>query len=213
MHDQTLDSLLLIHSAAEIAGADEAGAGPLCGDLFAAAVILDPEIPLPGLDDSKRLSATRREQLAGQIERHAIAFAVARVTVAEIDQHNILNARMIGLARAVALLDPAPTLALIDGNRLPQQLCCRGEAVVKGDQLIPAIMAASILAKVARDREMCRLDLDYPGYGLAQHKGYPTAAHLAALQRLGATPIHRRSYAPVRRVLAEHGTEPASVSR
>ena len=203
-----LETLLQGHAAARIAGADEAGAGPLCGDLFAAAVILDPDQPLSGLDDSKRLSEQRREQIAEQIGRHAIAFAVARVTVEEIDRHNILHARMIGLARAVALLDPAPTLALIDGNRLPGQLCCQGEAVVQGDRLIPAIMAASILAKVTRDREMRQLDHHYPGYGLAQHKGYPTAAHLAALQRLGPTPIHRRSYAPVRRLLEASSESP-----
>lgn len=203
-----LTTLLQGHAATRIAGVDEAGAGPLCGDLFAAAVILDPDRPLPGLDDSKRLSEKRREQLAEQIEHHAVAFAVTRVTVEEIDHHNILHARMIGLARAVALLDPAPTLALIDGNRLPELLCCPGEAVVQGDRLIPAIMAASILAKVARDREMRQLDHHYPGYGLAQHKGYPTAAHLAALQRLGPTPIHRRSYAPVRRLLEASSESP-----
>ncbi|MDY6828450.1 MAG: ribonuclease HII [Pseudomonadota bacterium] len=184
------------------AGVDEAGAGPLCGGLYAAAVVLDPDNPIAGLNDSKKLSASAREALAVRIRRQALGFAVVSVAVEEIDRINILQARMRALAAAVNALQPSPDCAFVDGNRVPAGLPCRAEAVVQGDTKVPAIMAASILAKVARDQEMLVLDRVFPGYGLARHKGYGTRAHLTALAQLGPTPIHRRSFAPVRRALA-----------
>lgn len=183
-----------------LAGLDEVGRGPLAGPVVAAAVILDPARPIPGLLDSKRLSEARREQLAAQIQDQALAWAVARAGVAEIDRLNILQASLLAMQRALAALDPAPLEALVDGNRCPE-LPCPAQAVVKGDNCVPAIMAASILAKVSRDREMVALAGRYPGYGLEKHKGYPTRAHIAALQRLGVTDIHRRSFGPVRKLL------------
>ena len=183
-----------------VAGVDEAGRGPLAGPVVAGAVILDPENPIEGLDDSKRLSASRRERLFDEIQEKALAWSVASATVAEIDNINILQATMLAMQRAVNALLPTAEHALIDGNRCPE-LACPARAIVKGDSKVAAISAASILAKVTRDREMQVLDLKYPGYGLAQHKGYPSKAHIAALELLGASPVHRRSYAPVRRVL------------
>ncbi|MFP3874558.1 MAG: ribonuclease HII [Thiohalophilus sp.] len=183
-----------------LAGLDEVGRGPLAGPVVAAAVILDPARPIPGLLDSKRLSEARREQLAAQIQDQALAWAVARAGVAEIDRLNILQASLLAMQRALAALDPAPLEALVDGNRCPE-LPCPAQAVVRGDNCVPAIMAASILAKVSRDREMVALAGRYPGYGLEKHKGYPTRAHIAALQRLGVTDIHRRSFGPVRKLL------------
>ena len=183
-----------------VAGVDEVGRGPLAGPVVAAAVILDPEFPIVGLADSKRLTEKRREQLAGEIRTHALAWALGRAEVEEIDRLNILRASLLAMQRAVQALDPQPDSALIDGNRCPQ-LRCPAEAVVKGDASIAAISAASIIAKVARDEEMREMDARYPGYGLARHKGYPSRAHLEALQRLGVTPIHRRSFGPVRRLL------------
>ncbi len=183
------------------AGVDEAGRGPLAGPVVVAAVILDPQRPIAGLADSKVLSAARREQFDVLIRAQALAFSVIEVAASEIDRINILQATLLGMARALATLDPAPTLALIDGNHLPKNLPCAGRAIVDGDALEPAISAASILAKVARDRILCELDARYPGYGFAKHKGYPTAAHLAALQRLGPCTEHRRSFAPVRQLL------------
>ena len=182
------------------AGVDEAGRGPLAGPVVVAAVILDPARPIDGLADSKVLSATRREQLDALIRAQALAFSVIEIDAAEIDRRNILQATLLGMARALAALDPAPSLALIDGTHVPKNIQCAGRAIVDGDTLEPAISAASILAKVARDRLMCDLDARYPGYGFAQHKGYPTAEHLAALAHLGPCPEHRRSFAPVRRV-------------
>jgi len=181
-------------------GVDEAGAGPLCGDVVAAAVILDPEQPIAALNDSKKLSEKKREALFDEIRDKAIAYSVARATVEEIDRINILHARMLAMSRAVADLQPAAEYALIDGNRLPE-LNIPASAIVKGDALVAAISAASILAKVTRDREMLELDEQYPGYGLAKHKGYPTKDHLAALQALGPCEIYRRSYGPVKKLL------------
>lgn len=186
------------------AGVDEVGRGPLAGPVVAAAVILDPARPIAGLKDSKQLSERKREALAAQIRSDALAWALGRAEVEEIDAINILQASLLAMQRAVAALSLAPELVLVDGNHCPR-LACPAQAIVKGDSLVPAISAASILAKVSRDREMLDLDARYPGYGLAQHKGYPSKAHLAALQTLGASPVHRRSYAPVRRLLDARG--------
>ena len=186
----------------DLAGVDEAGRGPLAGDVVAAAVILDPARPVPGLRDSKKLTATRREALAGLIRERALAWAVARASVAEIDRLNILHASMLAMHRAVQALQPQPGYVLVDGNRLPRWSYA-AEPVVGGDDRVPAIAAASILAKVQRDRELVELDARYPGYGFAAHKGYPTRAHLAALRALGVTPVHRRSFAPVKSLLQE----------
>lgn len=183
-----------------IAGLDEAGRGPLAGPVFAAAVILDPACSIVGLADSKKLSAARREQLAVEIRSKALAWALGRAGVAEIDRLNILQAALLAMQRAVAALPIAPAQALVDGNRCPL-LACPCRAIVKGDATVPAISAASILAKVARDAELCELHDRYPHYGFAQHKGYPTAAHLDALRRFGPCPEHRRSFAPVTAVL------------
>lgn len=184
------------------AGVDEAGRGPLAGPVCVAAVILDPARPIAGLDDSKRLSALRRDALYEQVVECAVAFHVVMVTCAEIDRINILQATMLGMRQAVGGLVPTAEYALVDGNRLPEGLPCPARAVIGGDHLHAAISAASILAKVTRDRYMVELDTRYPGYGFAQHKGYGVAAHLQALERLGPCPEHRRSFAPVRRCLA-----------
>jgi len=183
-----------------VAGVDEVGRGPLAGPVVAGAVILDPERPIEGLADSKALTEARREVLADIIQERALAWALGRAEVEEIDRLNILQASLLAMQRAVAALIPAPEFALVDGNRCPQ-LPCPAEAVVKGDATVAAISAASIIAKVSRDRELVALDAEYPGYGLARHKGYPSRQHLEALAALGVTPIHRRSYAPVRRLL------------
>lgn len=182
------------------AGVDEAGRGPLCGAVFAAAVILDPQVQIAGLDDSKKMSAARREKLEQAIKNNALAWCVASASVEEIDRINILHASMLAMRRAIEGLQPAAQQALIDGNRCPE-LTIPARAIVGGDASEPAIAAASILAKVARDNEMLQLDALYPGYGLAQHKGYPTKQHLEVLQRLGATPIHRRSFKPVQQAI------------
>lgn len=183
-----------------VAGVDEVGRGPLAGPVVTAAVILDPEYPIDGLMDSKKLSESKREKLAEIIKENCLAWSIGRAEVEEIDQINILQATMLAMQRAVAGLSPAPDHVLIDGNRCPK-LTCTAEAIIKGDGLVPAISAASILAKVTRDREMVELDAMYPGYGLAGHKGYPTKKHVDALITLGVTPIHRRSFAPVRRAI------------
>ena len=182
------------------AGVDEAGRGPLAGPVVAAAVILDPCRPITGLADSKKLTPVQRAELDAEIRACALAWCVASATVEEIDHLNILGATMLAMTRAVEGLSRRPERVLVDGNRLPD-LPCPGQAVVGGDARVPAISAASILAKVARDREMERLDRRHPGYGFARHKGYPTREHLAALERLGPCPAHRRSFAPVRRRL------------
>lgn len=185
-----------------VAGVDEAGRGPLAGPVVVAAVILPDQHPIAGLGDSKALTEARREALVPLIERHALAWHVEWVGPDEIDRLNILHATMAGMARAVRALSPAARHVLVDGNRIPPGLPCPAEALVKGDAREPAIMAASILAKVARDRRMCELDARFPGYGFAVHKGYPTPGHLEALRRLGPCPEHRRSFAPVRACLA-----------
>ena len=184
-----------------IAGVDEAGRGPLAGPLAVAAVILDPDRPITGLNDSNKLSEARREALFPLIIERALAFCVVLIEPDEIDRLNIFQATMTGMSRAVAGLEPAAHEALIDGNKLPKDLPCRGRAIVGGDALEPAISAASILAKVSRDRLMVAMDAVYPGYGFAVHKGYPTPVHLATLQQLGPCAQHRRSFAPVRRLL------------
>lgn len=179
-----------------VAGVDEVGRGPLCGPVVTAAVILDPAKPIIGLNDSKKLTEKKRNALFEEIKAKALAWSIARAEVVEIDQLNILHATMLAMKRAVESLPIVPKLALIDGNRCPNlNIPC--SAVIKGDSTVPAIAAASILAKVTRDREMLELDLLYPGYGIAGHKGYPTAVHLAALKKLGPTIIHRHSFSPV----------------
>jgi ribonuclease HII len=184
-----------------VAGVDEAGRGPLAGPLAVAAVILDPVRPIAGLNDSKKLSEARREALFPLIIERALAWRVVLIEVEEIDLLNIFQATMAGMSRAVAGLVPMAHEALIDGNKLPRDLPCRGRAIVGGDALEPAISAASILAKVTRDRFMKALDDVHPGYGFAVHKGYPTPAHLQSLQQLGPCVQHRRSFAPVRILL------------
>jgi ribonuclease HII len=183
-----------------ICGVDEAGRGPLAGPVVAAAVILDAQRPIGGLRDSKQLSPGRRDELAAQIRGRAIAWAIASATVPEIDRLNILQASLLAMKRAIEALDPVADAALVDGNRLPS-LAIRARAVIGGDALEPAISAASILAKQHRDRLMAELDLAFPGYGFAEHAGYPTPSHLRRLRELGPCPIHRRSFAPVRNLL------------
>jgi ribonuclease HII len=185
-----------------ICGVDEAGRGPLAGPVFAAAVILDPAKPIAGLRDSKKLSPTRRDELALIIQRDALAWSIAQCSAAEIDALNILQATMLAMRRAIEGLSVAPTLALIDGNRCPVTTI-RTEAIVKGDDKVIEISAASILAKTVRDALLLEMHARYPQYGFDQHKGYPTALHLARLREHGVTPEHRRSYAPVRELLNE----------
>lgn len=187
-------------AAGLMAGVDEAGRGPLAGPVFAAAVILDDRNPIAGLADSKVLTARRREQLFDAIHDKALCFCVAQASVAEIDQLNILQATLLAMRRAVQGLRLKPTLVLVDGNRLPV-LDVRAEAVVKGDARVAAISAASILAKVSRDRWCAELDARYPQYGFADHKGYGTAEHLQALLAHGACPEHRTTFSPVAKVL------------
>jgi len=184
-----------------LAGVDEAGRGPLAGEVVAAAVILDPQRPITGLRDSKKLSAARRQELAVQIRERALAWSIASASVAEIDEINILQASLLAMHRAVLALHPQPEYVLVDGNRLPRWHYA-SQPVVQGDDLVPAIAAASILAKVQRDNEMIALEIQYPGYGFAAHKGYPTPAHLQALHTHGVTPVHRRSFAPVKKILS-----------
>ncbi|MCC6474287.1 MAG: ribonuclease HII [Burkholderiales bacterium] len=185
-----------------ICGVDEAGRGPLAGPVFAAAVILDPQRPLEGIADSKTLAASRREMLARQIRAGAIAWAVAAADLEEIERLNILGASLLAMRRAVQALPVVPDLALIDGLHCPD-LDCPARAMVRGDGREPAIAAASILAKTARDAEMLRLHHLYPQYGLDRHKGYPTAEHLEALRRHGPSAVHRRGFGPVRSMLLE----------
>jgi ribonuclease HII len=184
-----------------VCGVDEAGRGPLAGPVAVAAVILDPRRPIEGLGDSKALSEARREALAPLIRKRALAWHLEFVGVDEIDRLNILHATMAGMSRAVNALRPHAEHALVDGNRIPPGLPCPAEALVKGDAREPAIMAASILAKVGRDQLMMAMDAIHPGYGFAVHKGYPTPMHLEALRRLGPCDQHRRSFAPVRACL------------
>ncbi len=183
-----------------IAGVDEVGRGPLAGPVVAAAVILDPENPIDGLTDSKKLSEKKRDYLFDIIKSQSLAWALGRAEVEEIDKINILQASFLAMQRAVTALQIAPSEVLVDGNKAPD-FGVPAQAIVKGDLTEPAISAASILAKVARDREMIEFDRRYPGYGFAKHKGYPTVQHREALKKLGLTPIHRTSYAPVQQLL------------
>lgn len=191
-----------------LAGVDEAGRGPLAGPVVAAAVILDDRQPIRGLGDSKLISPKRREKLFEEIRAKALACCIAEASVEEIDRLNILQATLLAMRRAVEGLRLVPHRVLVDGNQLPL-LKMPAAAIVKGDARVPAISAASILAKVWRDRQCLALDVRYPAYGFARHKGYPTAAHLAALRAFGACEVHRRSYAPVRAVLVLPPMPPA----
>lgn len=192
-----------------VAGVDEAGRGPLAGPVFAAAVILDPGRPIEGLDDSKKLSARRREQLADAIRARALAWAVAQVGVEDIDRLNILQATLLAMRQACLALSRVPHSILVDGNRLPTGLPAPARAVVGGDALVPAISAASILAKTARDACCLALHDEYPHYAFDRHKGYGTALHLARLAEFGPCPAHRQSFAPVRRLLRDPGPVPS----
>lgn len=189
-----------IYAGELYAGVDEVGRGPIAGPVVAAAVILDPEKPIQGLADSKKLSEKKRDQLFDQIKERALSYAIARASVEEIDQLNILHASMLAMKRAIEALSTPAEFALVDGNRCPS-LYIPSQAVIKGDNCVACISAASILAKVTRDREMIELDKVYPGYGLAQHKGYPTKAHLEALSKNGLNLLYRRSFAPVKKLL------------
>lgn len=191
---------LKVEGDAYAAGVDEAGRGPLAGDVYAAAVILDTDYNIEGLADSKTLSEKKRVLLAEQIKAHALSWSVAVATVEEIDRLNILQATLLAMKRAVEGLSVQPALAWVDGNQSPR-LSCRVQTVIKGDSLIPAISAASILAKTARDEDLQRLHLLYPQYAFDQHKGYGTALHMARLKQYGPSPVHRRSFAPVRACL------------
>ena len=184
-----------------IAGVDEVGRGPLVGAVVTAAVILDPNNPIKGLADSKKLSEKKRLALAAEIKQKALAWALGRAEAEEIDKLNILQASLLAMTRAVQALRIRPHFVLLDGNKIPNDLDIPAQAVVKGDSLVAEISAASILAKVARDQEMEELDRQYPEYAFAQHKGYPTKLHLEKLTALGPLPQHRRSFAPVRKVL------------
>lgn len=184
-----------------LAGTDEAGRGPLAGEVVAAAVILDPQRPIAGLADSKKLSEKKREALFVEIKEKALAYSVASASIDEIDNINILHASMLAMSRAVSSLSIAPEHVLVDGNRIPPNLPCSAEAVVKGDARQAAISAASILAKVTRDRAIVEAAEIYPEYGFEKHKGYPTAQHLEAIRLHGITPIHRRSFGPVKKIL------------
>lgn len=195
------DNLSLFDHVDElICGVDEAGRGPLAGAVYAAAVILDPDKPIDGLRDSKKLTETRRNVLAEQIKANSLAWSIAFCTESEIDMLNILQASMLAMRRAVEALNPVPTLALIDGNRCPV-MPIRSEAIVKGDDKVAAISAASILAKTARDASLMQLHEQFPHYAFDQHKGYPTALHLERLRLHGVSPVHRKSYAPVRELI------------
>lgn len=183
-----------------ICGVDEAGRGPLAGPVFAAAVILDPAKPILGLRDSKKLAEVKRDMLAVRIKSDALAWSIAQCSEEEIDTLNILQASLLAMRRAIEGLKTVPTLALIDGNRCPV-MTLRTEAIVKGDDIVPAISAASILAKTARDAALMQLHMQYPEYAFDRHKGYPTSLHLERLRLHGVSPVHRKSYAPVRALL------------
>lgn len=188
-----------------IAGVDEAGRGPLVGSVVAAAVILDPQRPIEGLTDSKKLTAKKREKLFVEIQEKALAWSIAEATHAEIDEHNILQATFLAMRRAVEGLSVVPSKVIVDGNQIPKGITIECEAIVGGDLSHAEISAASILAKVTRDQQMVELDAQYPDYGFAKHKGYPTKAHFAAIEQHGVIDQHRRSYAPVRKALAALG--------
>ncbi len=191
---------LYLNLTGNIAGVDEVGRGPLAGAVVTAAVILDPQNPIEGLDDSKKLTEKKREILAVEIKKKALCYCIARAEHEEIDELNIFHATLLAMKRAVEGLTIKPDKVLVDGKFCPElSLPC--EAVIKGDSRVAAISAASIIAKVARDTEMIIMDETYPGYGFAKHKGYPTKVHMEALQKLGVTPIHRKSYKPVQKIL------------
>ena len=194
------NDLMMEDSADLIAGVDEAGRGPLAGPVVAAAVILNPDHPIPGLRDSKKLSPAQREHLAELIKERALAWCVADASVEEIDELNIQQATMLAMKRCVEGLTVKPNLVLVDGNRIPR-LSCRVNAIVKGDDKIAAISAASILAKTTRDKWLVELDSRYPGYGLAKHKGYGVPEHIRAIKELGILPIHRKSFEPIASML------------
>ena len=198
-----LEPFISTYSGVLAAGVDEVGRGPLAGDVVTAAVILDPKQVIAGLDDSKKLTDKKREKLFDLICEKALCWSIARASVEEIDQLNILQASLLAMKRAVETLSVQPEHVWVDGNKIPQW-SYPSEAVVKGDSRVTAISAASILAKVTRDREMLAFDEQYPGYGFAKHKGYPTAMHREALKQLGVSPIHRTSYAPVREAIERH---------
>lgn len=202
MNDNQLTDLLdsLNQSGMHMAGVDEAGRGPLAGPVVAAAIILDPENPVEGLADSKKLSAKKRAVLELSIKEKSICWALGRAEIDEIEELNILHASMLAMKRAVESLDIIPEMVLIDGNRCPD-VKVKSHAIIKGDQRVEAISAASILAKESRDREMIQLDEEFPGYGFSVHKGYPTRAHIQALEDIGVSSVHRRSYGPVKRIL------------
>lgn len=206
--DLSLENQLRGEGYRSIAGVDEAGRGCVFGPVFAAAVILDPEKPLPGLDDSKRLAADQREDLDARIRETALAYAVRGVDAATIDLLNILQASRLAMKRAAESLAPAPDFLLVDAVQIDLEVAQRG--IVKGDRKSCSIAAASILAKVARDRCMAKWDKVYPAYGLRSHKGYPVAAHLAAIRAHGSTPLHRQSYGPVARLAKLDPRVPAS---
>ena len=186
----------------KIAGVDEAGRGPLVGSVVAAAVILDPNNPIEGLNDSKKLTEKKREKLFVEIQEKALAWSIAEATHEEIDQLNILQATFLAMRRAVAGLSIQPEKVLVDGNQVPKGLTIACEAIVGGDATHAEISAASILAKVTRDRQMLELDQHYPQYAFAKHKGYPTPLHLQAIKKYGILPMHRKSFAPIKRQLA-----------
>jgi len=195
-----MDEFVSLYQGNLMAGVDEVGRGPIAGPVVAAAVILDPFKPVAGVGDSKKLSEKKRERLFDEIREQAIAWSIAFVSVEDIDRLNILHASMLAMKQAVEQLNPAPEHVLVDGNRLPEWRFS-AEAVVKGDGRVSCIGAASILAKVARDREMCRLAELYPEYGLEKHKGYPTKSHLEAIEAYGVNHLYRRSFAPVARII------------
>ncbi|MCP3850140.1 MAG: ribonuclease HII [Gammaproteobacteria bacterium] len=191
---------LYLNLVGHIAGVDEVGRGPLAGAVVTAAVILDPDNPVEGLNDSKKLSEKKREILAQEIKEKALCYCIARAEHKEIDELNIFHATLLAMKRAVEGLSLAPDIVLVDGKFCPE-LSYPCEAVIKGDSRVAAISAASIIAKVARDNEMIAMEAIYPGYGFAKHKGYPTKVHIEALQKLGITPIHRKSYKPVQKII------------
>ncbi len=195
-----LEPFVSCYQGTLVAGVDEVGRGPLAGDVVTAAVILDPNCKIDGLNDSKKLSEKKRDNLYELIKEKALCYSIARCSVEEIDSINILQASLLAMKRAVEDLSIQPEHVLVDGNKIPDW-AYNSEAVVKGDARVECIAAASILAKVTRDREMIAYDEIYPGFGFAKHKGYPTQQHREALKQMGVTPIHRRSYAPVKAFL------------
>ena len=201
-----------IEHAGLVAGVDEAGRAPLCGPVTAAAVILDPNNIPEGIDDSKKIPKKKREALAEAIKASAIAYQICEANLEEIEQLNILHASMLAMRRCVERLSPAPIHALIDGNRLPLELPCPATPIIKGDSKSLSIAAASILAKTSRDQLMQKLAEQYPGYGWERNAGYPTKEHMAALDRLGVTPHHRKSFAPVRAVILKQASLPLNAA-